>query len=187
VDESWTNHQARIPLFLTTSSYKKWDVDTMLDLHGYRAHLEATANGPAASHVNEVGRFNDLLDADFVATIVDNALCEQPETIPSKVSNSDETSLEGATSNPVHILVPMLAIALLLAVAFFVKRGRSDNSFSKKLDKSHVQSEPDTEPTHYYPHPHSHSHNTKCSAIDHCLDHWYGNNLLLDHLKSLDN
>jgi hypothetical protein len=50
----------------------------MLDSHGCRAHLEATANGPAASHVNRVGRFDVLLDADFVAKIVDNALCEQP-------------------------------------------------------------------------------------------------------------
>jgi hypothetical protein len=36
----------------------------------------------------------------------------------------------------------MLAIALLLAVAFFVERGRSDNSTSKKPDTSHVESKP---------------------------------------------
>jgi hypothetical protein len=130
---------------------QEWDVDTLHDFYGCRAHLEATANGPTASHVNEVGRFDDLLDPDFVAKIVDNCLCDQSETITSKVSNSDKNSLEGATSNPVHITVPFLAIALLLGVAFLVKRGRSDNSSSKKLDTSRIQSEPDTEPTHYYP------------------------------------
>jgi hypothetical protein len=57
---------------------QEWDVDAIHNLHGCRDHLEATANGPAASHINRIGRFDDLLVPEFFAKIVDNALCEQP-------------------------------------------------------------------------------------------------------------